>query len=124
MTSAYQIALVWQDGVANGGAPILDYEVWYDQANDDYTILESAATGQSYIATTLTMGTTYKFKLKSRNAYGLSLDYSNEVSILQAEIPTKPGTPVITIVGDQYIILDWVASSPQGSPLLFYKIEI
>jgi hypothetical protein len=31
-----RIGLLWEDGANNGGVPILDYEVWYDQSTDDY----------------------------------------------------------------------------------------
>ena len=31
LTSTSQISLTWQDGDFNGGAPILDYQIQYDQ---------------------------------------------------------------------------------------------
>lgn len=72
----------WLEGAANGGTPVIDYTVWYDQGTDSYTELVSGITDLKYTATTLTMGTLYKFKIQSRNAFGLSVGYSNEVSIL------------------------------------------
>jgi hypothetical protein len=36
------ITIEWEDGAADGGAPVEDYRVTYDQANDDYVVLESA----------------------------------------------------------------------------------
>jgi len=61
LTNAYQIQLTWQPGAANGGAAILDYRIWYDQGVNSYVIFQNAVTATSFTATTLSMGTTYKF---------------------------------------------------------------
>lgn len=56
------------------------------------------ATGEllpSYTAVSLSTGTTYKFKVQSRNVYAYS-DFSNEVSILAAQRPSKPDAPTTT----------------------------
>ena len=38
---ATAIGISWEKGAANGGSPILDYTVSYDQATDTYVVLES-----------------------------------------------------------------------------------
>ena len=30
LCSATQIAVIWTQGLANGGTPVIDYRVWYD----------------------------------------------------------------------------------------------
>lgn len=44
---------------------------------------------RTYTALNLTPGLTYKFKVQSRNAVGLS-DFAPEVSILAAKVPDAP----------------------------------
>lgn len=61
--SATQIGLTWDDGAANGGTTVNDYQITYDQGIDDYVVLASNVATQSYIATSLTTGTVYKFKV-------------------------------------------------------------
>ena len=81
-TNAYRILVSWEEGLANGGTPVIDYRLLYDQGTNNYITLASGITNLYYLATTLTMGTTYKFKVESRNSYGYSLAPSNEVTIL------------------------------------------
>lgn len=83
------ITIEWENGAADGGAQVEDYRVTYDQANDDYVILESAINAQTFTATGLTSGLIYKFKVESRNSYGYS-EYSDVVSILSAAEPDQP----------------------------------
>jgi hypothetical protein len=35
------ITFTWSEGVANGGAPVLNYRVSYDQSTDDFIVLAS-----------------------------------------------------------------------------------
>lgn len=81
-TNAYRILVSWEQGIANGGTPVIDYRLWYDQGTGNYVALASGITNLFYLATTLTMGQTYKFKVESRNSYGYSVAPSNEVTIL------------------------------------------
>lgn len=85
-TDSTQISLDWDEGLADGGTPVIDYTLWYDQGGNTYVILASGILTTSYIATGLDSGTVYKFKVQARNAYGTSLD-SNKVQILAAEVP-------------------------------------
>ena len=82
ITSATQIGLTWFEGISDGGKPVLDYRIWYDAGINSYTVL-AVVTDTSYTATSLTPGTTYKFKVQSRNSVGYS-PFSNVVSILAA----------------------------------------
>jgi hypothetical protein len=81
-TNAYRILVSWEQGLANGGTPVIDYRLWYDQGTGNYVELASGITNLYYLVTTLTMGQTYKFKVDSRNSYGYSFAPSNEVAIL------------------------------------------
>jgi hypothetical protein len=91
------ISFTWSDGTANGGALVEDYRITYDQSNDDYVVLASLVNVQTFTATSLTAGQTYKFKIESRNSYGYSA-YSEVLSVLCATNPAIPTAPTSTVV--------------------------
>lgn len=72
-TSASKIVLSWQQGLANGGTPVIDYTLWYNQGSaiNTWIVLADQLTLTEYEAA-LTMGTLYSFKVQSRNAFGHS----------------------------------------------------
>jgi hypothetical protein len=82
-TTGTQISLTWAEGIANGGAPVLDYKVWSDQAENIYVPLIEGLQNIEFIATGLSVGFTYNFKVQARNEYDFS-DYSDVVTILAA----------------------------------------
>lgn len=83
ITNSVQIGLTWAEGAANGGTPVLDYRIIFDQGINSYAILASGVQSASFTATGLTPGLTYKFKVGARNSFGYSA-YTAEVSILAA----------------------------------------
>jgi len=90
VTSTSVIGLTWAAPAINGGTPVIDYRVSWDQGTSAFVELASGITATAYTTNApLTAGTRYKFKVESRNAYGFS-SFSNEVSILAAKVPTKP----------------------------------
>ena len=77
--------MTWIAPTVVGGTAVIDYRVSWDQGTSTYAVLESGITTTSYQTTaTLTANTVYKFKVESRNAYGYSTSFSNEVSIRAA----------------------------------------
>lgn len=78
---------------------MIDYKVEYDQAILEFVTLETGITSELYTASQLIAGTTYQFKVYSRNEEGYSLE-SNTVSILAAQIPDTPSAPTTTVNGD------------------------
>ena len=124
ITDATKIGLTWQTGSANGGTPVIDYRLSWDQGTNTYQVLAIGITTTSYTTIiTLTSNTVFKFKVESRNAFGFS-DYSNEVTILQAEKPLKPADPVTSVLTDVSVVITWTAPSNQGSPITSYLILI
>lgn len=85
-------------------------------------MLESNIIGSSYTATGLSTGVTYHFKVQARNSYGFS-DYSNEISVLAAQMPERPLAPNTTINGP-LVDIDWHAPFDNGSPIIGYTILI
>jgi titin len=108
--------------LADGGAPILDYKLTYDQATDTWIELDPAVTETRFTATGLTQGSSYSFKVEARNTYGYS-DASASVTILCATIPDTPATPSSANSLDQ-VIFDWVAPDDNGLPITSYTVMI
>jgi hypothetical protein len=82
-TNANQIGLSWTDATEDGGTPVIDYTLAYDQGSGTWITLTSGILTQSYTAIGLETGTTYAFKVLARNAFGQG-PYSSSVSILAA----------------------------------------
>lgn len=82
-TSATTIAMTWSEGALNGGSPVIDYRISHNLSTDtSFTELATGVTTTSYSTTSLTAGGEYVFKIESRNEYGYSATYSDELIIL------------------------------------------
>jgi len=90
--------------VFNGGSPVLDYSLWYDNAIGDWQVYQANIEATALIVTGLTQGQSYSFRVQSRNAYGFcgehgfSAEFSNEITVLAAQIPDVPAAPTTTFV--------------------------
>jgi hypothetical protein len=40
--------LTWFEGISHGGADVIDYNVYYDQAIDDFVLLQAGVTVKEY----------------------------------------------------------------------------
>jgi hypothetical protein len=68
------IRFTWSDGASDGGSPVIDYTVYYDQGINSLIMLDTGIINQYYQTTIdITPGTFYKFKVTSRNSVGNSL---------------------------------------------------
>ena len=124
ITSASVIALTWTAPSVIGGTAVIDYKVSWDQGGSTYALLASGITTASYSTTApLTPNTVYKFKVESRNAFGFSATYSNEVSIRAASLPTAPQTLANNAAdtASGIIALTWsTVIYDGGSPIIDY----
>ena len=74
VTDDIKIKFGWQDGPSDGGDPVLDYDVYYDQGTDSWVLLESNVLTQYYTTTvTLINDVIYSFKVTARNTVGSGL---------------------------------------------------
>lgn len=53
------IGITWTDGASNGGSPIIDYQVLFDQGTNNFTIASAGITTKAFVRTGLTSGVTY-----------------------------------------------------------------
>ena len=73
VTTAYQIGLAWNEGVYNGGSPVLDYKLSFkDESESVFTIYESNIEANTITVTGLMPSVTYQFLVQSRNLVGES----------------------------------------------------
>lgn len=64
VSNAITIGIIWDNGPENGGMPVLDYRVWYDQGMGQYMILDYEILNSFYqTEVPLTAGTYYTFKV-------------------------------------------------------------
>jgi hypothetical protein len=125
-TNKTQVAITWSPGASNGGTVVIDYSVYWDQGTNNYVLAASGVTTTSYTKTTgITAGTTYKFKVKARNAIGLSAD-SAEFSIVAATVPSAPNAPATSVSSDTlYMTVTWSAPSDNGGlAVTGYKVYV
>jgi hypothetical protein len=62
--------------------------VWTDDATNGaiFTVKEETVLPTEYNVEGLTQGSSYQFKVETRNAYGFS-EFSNTVTIIAAQVP-------------------------------------
>lgn len=82
----------------NGGSVILDYRISIAEQGQAFSILDTTV-DPNYTVSGLTSGTTYEFKVESRNEYDYS-EFSDTLTLLAAYIPEIPNLVTTTILGD------------------------
>jgi len=114
ITNAQRIGITWNDGLNNGGSPIISYRVTYDQSTGTWTTLATGVLVRTYTTTvTLTPGAFYTFKVEALNSVGYSIP-SASVVILCAQPPDKPIAPT-TSFSQLSVVVSWTAPYNGGS---------
>ena len=126
-TSLTVLAFSWSDGASNGGQPILDYRVSFDQGISSWKVLSSSVTTKKVEIGGATPGKTYQFKVEARNVIGYSPE-SEVFSIKAAVVPGAP-TSVVTSRDLNNVVIEWTAPSADdltnyGDLILGYSIYI
>lgn len=114
------LSFEWRDGASNGGTSIIDYEISYD--DDKGALFTANLVQRAYTVTGLVYGQTYRFRVRARNAFGLS-SYSQELELLFASYPSKVDPPTTTVITN-YVIFNWNAPADNGTPISAYQILI
>lgn len=80
-TTATQIGVQWDDGVYDGAAAVLSYQLWYKLASgSDWNIYSTSLLTKSDIVYGLTAGESYTFRVQSKNTINYS-QYSVEIEL-------------------------------------------
>ena len=117
--------LTWTAPVSNGGSPITDYIVKRStNGGTNWTRIDSTvSTLTSYVATGLTNGTAYVFKVIAVNAVGISLPSATSSPVTPVSVPS--GAVLLSVVaGNTTATLTWTAPvSNGGSPITDYIVK-
>jgi hypothetical protein len=120
LTTRFNAAFTWSDVEDSRGAPVIDYQVWYDQAVEEWVLLRENIVEKEFIETNLVTSWTYNFKVRARNAHDFG-DFSEPIGILIAQEPVTPSAPVLTLIGDN-VQVTWEEPPNAGQPILGYRI--
>jgi hypothetical protein len=74
------------------------------------------------LATGLTFGTTYEFKVEARNSYSFSA-FSETITLLCAFKPDPP-TVLTTTNQNDFVVIDWNEPINNGIEITGYKVYI
>ena len=107
-SSAIQIEWTFDDTL-NGGTPIIDYIVYWDNGSQGNIEVAAASTGlwHTYEATEVLPGETYGFWIVAKNYLGPGTP-SDKVFALAAQEPDQPDTPTVKATYNSYQV-SWVA---------------
>jgi hypothetical protein len=83
LTTRFNAAFTWEAVADPRGTPVIDYQIWYDQALEDWVMLMEGVTDHSYVVYNLVTSYTYFFKVRARNAHDYG-DFSEILGILVA----------------------------------------
>ena len=91
--STTSITVQWtaQSSPTNGNSAITTYNLYWDNGSGTTNIALIDSLVTSHTVTSLTGGTTYKFKVRSQNIYGYGA-FSNELSVVASDVPDEMAT--------------------------------
>lgn len=108
-----------------GATAITSYEIYWDNGGSSFAELAgvtSDLTSTSYTKTGITAGTSYKFKIRAKNALGVGA-YSPELTVVPSSAPAQIN-PVNTTVEYLYIKIAWDEPDNRGDAITAYKVFI
>lgn len=93
-SSDISITIDWQDPVFNGGSPVTDFKIYWNEGIDDgpFVLLQDTNFGfNTYTKqdSGITPGTYYEFKIVAVNYVGDSLP-SVKIRVIAAHVPDPP----------------------------------
>jgi hypothetical protein len=113
------LGLTWTPAEFTGGALIEDYSIYIAEQGGAFTELASSLTSAEYLASGLTFGVVYEFKVRSRNSYGYS-EFSVSLSLLCAFKPEPPLT-ITTTNANELVTVAWDEPVNNGYAVHAYK---
>lgn len=116
------LGITWEDAAFTGGVEIIDYRISIAIQGQEFSVLASGVTDKFYTAVGLSFGTTYEFRVESRNSYDYSV-FSDTLSLYCAFKPEPPLIITTTNVNDQ-VKLEWDLPVANGSPITGYEFYV
>lgn len=122
-TTETSISIQWTAPTDNGGTPITDYTVMWDQGlGGIFVTLGSSQNQLTYtVMQQLVTDRAYRFQVRATNYIGDG-PLSNAGAIISASLPDTPAPPTILASTGNQITLQLSPVYDGGSPLLSYRI--
>jgi hypothetical protein len=121
-SSDTSITISWtaQTVPINGNSNIQFYNLqWNSGSGSTFTDLSNSLT-TSYTVNGLTGGSTYVFKVRSRNVYGYG-SFSSTLSVITIDVPSKMGIPTVSVSGTD-VKVEWTYPNDHSSTITKYEI--
>ena len=123
--SSSSIQISWTfDESKNGGTPVTDFTVYWDNGINGNVEVAAASTGLwgtfTTVADSVTAGVTYNFWVTATNYIGVGTA-SNKLQVTASQVPDAPDIPVATATYNS-IQITWQAPNNQGSPVTYYTV--
>lgn len=126
VTDADVIRFTWTEGLSDGGTPVIDYDVYWDQSTGNWELLLADVPVTNYQTDfPITTNVVYSFKLTARNTVGVGLE-SEPIAIRAAERPDAPLylSNVESITNSVQVGLVWIEGHYDGgSPVIDYRVS-
>ena len=117
-----QMAFSWEPAAFDGGQPVTEYRVQYDQAEGLFIPLETVTDPEYVTSFETSPGSTYAFVVEAKSSVGFSV-FSAPIYILAAQKADVPSPPVSTIDAAT-IIISWSVAYDGATPITAYQILI
>uniref|UniRef100_A0A3P8SUA5 Titin n=1 Tax=Amphiprion percula TaxID=161767 RepID=A0A3P8SUA5_AMPPE len=121
------VLMSWEAPENDGGVPINNYIVeMRETTGTSWVELAATVIRTTFKAARLTTGTQYQFRVKAQNRYGIGPSIISEpvIAAYPFDVPSQPGTPVVTSFNKDAMNLSWnEPSSDGGSAILGYHVE-
>lgn len=121
-TAPGTIELAWS-APSNNGSSILEYQVRYAN-NSGMSGATSVSTGttRSRTVTGLSIGTTWYFQVRARNAIGWGA-WSSSASYAIPPVPDAPGGVARAFTAPRQVTVTWNAAAGNGASILEYQVQ-
>jgi hypothetical protein len=119
-----QVSLSWSAPASNGGSEITDYVIDYKINSDSVwsQVGHTESTSTAIIATGLTNGSLYDFRISARNDMGVG---NPSTPLVNSTPRTVPGQPTITsaVSGDRQVTVNFTAPNNGGAEITSYTVS-
>lgn len=129
IASDTQVQITWTAltfGDNTGQVAITAYELYGDNGSGGTFNELSNALTTSYLATGLTGGTPYKFKVRATNMYGPGA-FSAELTYTPIDVPSKIGLPTVTATvptaSATTVTIAWTKPDAHSSTITLYDVQ-
>ena len=125
-TTSSTIIFDWEDPADDGGAPIIDFHIYWDAGitGGTFVLLQDTTLGMNtyYKSSGLTAGVYYQFKVRASNWIGLS-PYSTAITIIAASVADPPISVRRVDSTKSSVTLTWdPAAFTGGTPIRDYQL--